>query len=91
MIFFSQAGAISAIKMAMPTEIGTAMIIVKAVKDNVLTMNNAAPKRSSSGVQSKEKKNSAGDTSRKVKIAVLPIKKITIAKTRHSAKILNRK
>ncbi|MNW54640.1 hypothetical protein D3C74_322500 [compost metagenome] len=91
MIFLSQFGAISAIRIAIPTEIGTAMIMVNAVKDNVLMINNAAPNRSSSGVQLKEKKNSANETSPKVRIAVLPIKKTTIASTRHKAKMLNRK
>ncbi|MNE65888.1 hypothetical protein D3C80_1614090 [compost metagenome] len=75
----------------MPTETGTAISNVRAVRNSVFRMNKAAPKCSSSGVQFREKKNSTIETSLKVRIAVLPIKKITIASTKHSIKMLSKK
>ncbi|MNI92270.1 hypothetical protein D3C73_1500430 [compost metagenome] len=53
----SQSGAISAVRTAMPTDMGTEISIVSTVSDSVLIMKEAAPNFSSSGVQSKEKKN----------------------------------
>ncbi|MNP81389.1 hypothetical protein D3C76_1797280 [compost metagenome] len=58
---FIHFGAISAQSTAIPTEIGTAISRVKAVSESVFTMKAAAPKESSSGVQLKEKKKSAGE------------------------------
>ncbi|MNI67145.1 hypothetical protein D3C73_1227580 [compost metagenome] len=91
MKLFSHFGAISAQSTAIPTEIGTAITSVNAVSDNVFTIKAAAPKASSSGVQLKDRKKSAGETCANRSSAVFPMNTITSPSTKQSARMLNKK